>query len=329
MVAAPWLPALLVFLAVTLATLSLVLLGEWWRSRRRGHELVKRLEAMTSEGPGEKSGSPGRTLFRGSGLEEAAWVRAIARHVPALGNATNLLAQAGLPWTVQTYLLLTAGFAAAMAAAVLVISGSALGALAATALGALVPYAYWRRAKAKRLRALEEQLPDAIDLLGRAIRAGHPFSAGLKMVADEMLDPLAAEFRRVFEEHRFGLPLEDALQGLADRVDLLDVRMLVTAVLIQREVGGNLAEILDNIAHTIRQRFTIRRQLRVYTAQARLSGYILAVLPVAVGTVIFFLNREYMMTLLDEPVGHWMLASAAILQVMGYLWIRRIVDIEI
>ena len=125
----------------------------------------------------------------------------------------------------------------------------------------------------------EEMLPEAIDLLGRAIRAGHPLSAGLKMVADETTEPIASEFRRTFEEQRFGLPFEDALLAMADRVSLIDVRILTTAILIQREVGGNLAEVLDNLANVIRVRFTIRRQLRVYTAQGRFSGYVLAAAP--------------------------------------------------
>src|SRR5437879_5384074 len=175
----------------------------------------------------------------------------------------------------------------------------------------------------------EEQLPEAIDLLGRAIRAGHPLSAGLKMAADEATEPVAGAFRRVFEEQRFGIPFEDVLMGLADRIDLVDVRILVTAILIQRDVGGNLAEVLDKISHTTRARFTIRRQVRVHTAQGRFSGYVLAVLPIAVGSAIFAINREYMLILFQDPLGHWLLWSGVMLQILGYLWIRRIVNIEI
>jgi tight adherence protein B len=179
------------------------------------------------------------------------------------------------------------------------------------------------------MHKFEEQLPEAIDLLGRAIRAGHPLSSGLDMVARETAKPVAEEFQRTFEEQRFGLPLEDSLLAMADRVTLVDVRILVTAILIQRNVGGNLAEILDNIAYTIRERFKIRRQLRVYTAQGRMAGYVLAVLPITVGTIIFFLNPDYMMTLFRDPIGKLAVYSAAILQTSGYLWIRKIVNIEI
>jgi tight adherence protein B len=172
-------------------------------------------------------------------------------------------------------------------------------------------------------------LPEAIDLLGRAIRAGHPLSAGLKMVADETTEPIQSEFRRTHEENRFGLPFDDALLAMADRVNIVDVRILVTAILIQREVGGNLAEVLDNLASVIRVRFTIRRQLRVYTAQGRFSGYVLAVLPIAVGAAIYSLNPPYIRLLFTDPMGKLMLLTAVIFQIIGFLWIRKIIDIEI
>ena len=161
------------------------------------------------------------------------------------------------------------------------------------------------------------------------MRAGHPLSAGLKMASEESPEPLAGEFRRVFEEQRFGRPFEEAILGIADRVGLIDVRILVTAILVQREVGGNLAEVLDKIAYVIRQRFTIRRQLRVYTAQGRFSGIVLALLPVAVGSALFFINRDYMLTLFFDPIARYFLVLAVILQILGYFWIRKIVDIEI
>jgi tight adherence protein B len=177
--------------------------------------------------------------------------------------------------------------------------------------------------------AFEELFPDAIDLLGRAIRAGHAFSTSLKMVADEMGNPLGPEFRRVFDEQKFGLPLEESLAGLAARIDLPDVRIFNTGVLIPREVGGNLAEILDNLARTIRERFTIQRQVRVYTAQGRFTGYLLAVLPVVMGFLIYLLNRDYMSVLWAENIGRLLMATALLLQVVGFFVIRRIVDIQV
>src|SRR6185437_6284268 len=195
--------------------------------------------------------------------------------------------------------------------------------------GALLPYMVIRRQRSRRFYKFEEQLPDAIDMLGRAIRAGHPLSSGLKMVSDEAKDPVAGEFRRTHEEHRFGLAFEDAMLAMADRVRIIDVRILVTAILIQREVGGNLAEVLDNLATVIRARFTIRRQLKVYTAQGRFTGYTLAVLPIIVGLAIYFINPPYMRLLFTHPIGKLMVGIAAVMQIVGYIWIRRIVDIEI
>ena len=170
--------------------------------------------------------------------------------------------------------------------------------------GGLLPYWIVRRRRNKRLYAFEEQLPEAIDLLGRAIRAGHPLSAGLKMVADETTRAdrrasSAAPTRRTGSVCRS----RTRILAMADRVSIVDVRILVTAILIQREVGGNLAEVLDNLANVIRVRFTIRRQLRVYTAQGRFSGYVLAVLPIAVGGAIYALNPPYMQAAVHRPDG--------------------------
>jgi tight adherence protein B len=202
-------------------------------------------------------------------------------------------------------------------------------ALIAALLGAMLPYAVVRRRRTKRLYAFEEHLPEAIDLLSRAIRAGHPLTSGLKMVADETKEPISGEFRRTHEENRFGLPFEDALLAMADRVSIIDMRILTTAILIQREVGGNLAEVLDNLANVIRVRFTIRRQLRVYTAQGRFSGYVLAALPIAVGFAIYSLNPPYITLLFTDPMGKLLVLMAVIFQIVGFLWIRKIVNIEI
>ena len=183
--------------------------------------------------------------------------------------------------------------------------------------------------RTRRINAFEELLPESIDLVGRALRAGHPLTAGFKMAADDGSEPVAGEFRRVFEEQRFGLPLQESLLGMADRVDLVDVRILVTAILIQREVGGNLAEILDNLAAVVRARFTIRRQLRVYTAQGRMTGYLLAALPLILFTILYTLNPSYMSILFTDPVGKLLILVAVSMQLVGFLWIRKIIKIEI
>jgi tight adherence protein B len=211
----------------------------------------------------------------------------------------------------------------------LLISGGLILAVPLAAVAGWIPYIVLRVRRARRIARFEETFPEAIDMLGRAIRAGHPLSAGIQMVGSEMAEPVGGEFRRMFEEQRFGVPFDDALMGMVDRVDMVDVRIFTTAVLVQREVGGNLAEILDNISTMIRSRFRIRRQLRTYTAQGRLSGIIVGSMPFVVGGAIWAMNPEYVSTLIEHPLGRLMAAAAIILQIIGYLWIRKIVNIEI
>lgn len=313
------LAAFLIFVAVALGTLSVVLVIEVSRGLVRRRAVTRRLEPIAR---GQERGAP-----KGLLKDEGAGARAPA--IPVIKDVANLLEQARLQWSVGTYVLITLGLLFAFGFAALLASGSLIVATIAAVIGAFIPYLSARRKATLRLYRFEEGFPEAIDLLTRAIRAGHPLSAGMRMVAEEAPDPIGEEFHETFEQQRFGLPFEDALLGLTDRVDLVDVRIFATAVLVQREVGGNLAEVLDNLAKTIRGRFAIRRQLRVYTAQGRLSGYVLGALPILVGIAIFFLDRDYMMTLFLSPIGRFAVVLAVIMQIIGYLWIRKIVNIEI
>ncbi|HUF88613.1 MAG TPA: type II secretion system F family protein [Gemmatimonadota bacterium] len=323
---AAYLPAIFMFVAVGLAVLSLALFWEWWSDRKQRREVTRRLEGMAS---GEGGTDPFNELFRDTKLSEVTWMEPLMARLPHSRDLQHLLEQADVTWRVGTFFLLTVGASLAMGLSAFVVARLLIVAVAASAFGATLPYIYVKRRKAKRLAAFEEHFPESIDLLGRAIRAGHAFSTGLQMVADESPEPLAGEFLRVFEEQKFGLAIEDSLLALADRIDLVDMRILVTALLIQREVGGNLAEILDKISYTIRERFTIQRQVRVYTAQGRFTGYLLAVLPIGVGFLIFMMNQEYMMILIREPTGRLMMTVAGLLQVMGFFVIRKIIHIEV
>jgi tight adherence protein B len=324
---AGYVPAIILFVAVGLGVLSLALLWEWWSERRQRGEIAERLKGMASgEGGGQDAFGD---LFRDTKLSEVTWMEPLVAKLPHTRDLQHLLEQADVTWRVGTFFLLTVGAAVAMGLAGFVVGRMWVIGLAAAAFGATLPYIYVRRRKTKRLEAFEEHFPEAIDLLGRAIRAGHAFSTGLQMVGDESPEPLAGEFQRVFEEQKFGLAIEDSLLALADRIDLVDMRIFVTALLVQREVGGNLAEILDKISHTIRERFTIQRQVRVYTAQGRFTGYLLAVLPFGVGFLIFLLNQEYMMILFRHPTGKLMITGAALLWIVGFFTIRKIIHIEV
>ncbi|MDX1624559.1 MAG: type II secretion system F family protein [Gemmatimonadota bacterium] len=323
--AEPRLIAVLISLTAALTIVALSLAWEWWTSRRRHRDFVGRVRA----GEGAADERAEADLFHDFSEEERDRLQSLLDRLPRGPELGRLLDQAGLGWGVARLYALIVGAALVGGLVGYAFTGAGFIALPSALLAAAVPYLYVKWKKKKRLEAFEEAFPDAIDLLGRSVRAGHAFATGLQMVADEMPDPMGREFRQVFEEQKFGLPMADALVGLSERIDLSDVRIFVTAVLIQREVGGNLAEILDNLSNTIRERFTIKRQVRVYTAQGRFTGYLLAALPFVVAFLIFMLNPEYMSVLWTEPVGRMLIMVALMLQLIGYFVIRRIVDIEI
>src|ERR1700730_5630604 len=201
-------------------------------------------------------------------------------------------------------------------------------AVAGLAFGA-IPFGIVAWKRNRRLRKFEEHFPEALDLLGRAVRAGHAFTTGLEMIAKESPEPIATEFRAAFEEQNFGLPLRDAMLNLAERVPLVDVRFFITALLIQKETGGNLAEILDGLARVIRDRFRIFREVRVRTAQGRLTAGILIAMPIFMLCVLSILNPAYTRVLFDDPKGSLVLGAAAVMQVVGSVIIWRIIQIEV
>jgi tight adherence protein B len=198
-----------------------------------------------------------------------------------------------------------------------------------TPLGAAMPFLWLLQRRSSRLKKFEEQFPDALDLVSRAIRAGHAFQAAIGMAADELAAPAAPEFRKVFDQQNFGLPLKDALNALAERVPLVDVKFFVTAVAIQRDTGGNLAEILDNLAHVVRERFKIQRQVRVHTAHGRITGFVLLGLPAFLAVALSMINREHMRPLFEEPIGRSLILATIVMQLVGFVWIRKVIKIEV
>jgi tight adherence protein B len=201
--------------------------------------------------------------------------------------------------------------------------------LLAAVAGFVLPFLFLTQRRTARLKKFEEQFPESLDLISRAIRAGHAFQTALGMVAAELKAPVGPEFKKTFDQQNFGLPLHEALNDLAARVPLVDVRFFITAVAIQRETGGNLAEILDNLARVVRERFKIRRQIRVHTAHGRFTGYVLVALPAFVGVMLTFINPDHMSVLFREHMGQMMLAATVVMQIVGFFWIRQIVRIEV
>lgn len=194
---------------------------------------------------------------------------------------------------------------------------------------AMIPFIVIALKRRKRLRQFEEHFPEALDLLGRAVRAGHAFTTGLEMIGKESQEPISGEFRGAFEEQNFGLPLRDALLNLTERVPLVDVRFFVTALLIQKETGGNLAEILDGLSRVIRERFRIYREVQTRTAQGKLTAAILIAIPPLMALALGFLNPHYMEVLYKDPVGPKILALAGTLQVIGSAMLWKIIHIEV
>jgi tight adherence protein B len=253
---------------------------------------------------------------------------ALVRSGRLLDPVKRSLASSGLPLTIGA-VILACGFLATVTFAALysVTSSSGLSALAALIAGSL-PYLGLRLAAVKRLRKFEEQLPQAVDMIAVSLRAGHAFTTGLLMVAEEVADPLGAEFRLLYDQQTYGKPLPDVLRQFADRVPLFDARIFVTAVLTQRETGGNLAEMLDKLAAVIRERFRIRRQVRALSAHGRITGWTLALLPPALAGILLILAPTHMRPLVDDPLGRQLIAGAVGLQILGMLAIRRIVNVE-
>jgi tight adherence protein B len=241
----------------------------------------------------------------------------------------DFISQAGMKVKPGRLILLSAVLALGAYVIVNRFSSSNVLGIVALPIGALLPIGVVAFKRKKRLKAFEKIFPEAIDLLGRAVRAGHSFATGLEMITTELPEPVAGEFRTTFEEQNFGLPLRDALLNLAERVPLIDVRFFVTAVLIQKETGGNLAEILDNLAHVVRERFRILGEVRVKTAQGRLTAAILISLPPIMAFVLRGLNPSYMKPLFDDPLGPYVIGLAAFLQIVGSLMLWKIVNIEV
>jgi tight adherence protein B len=238
------------------------------------------------------------------------------------------IAQSGLNVTVSTVLLGSACVAGLAYAIVTNYLHMALAGLVAAAFASLMPYSFVNMRRNRRMIKFEEQFPEAIDLLARALRAGHALTTGLSMVGEEMGDPVGPEFRLLFDQQNYGMPLPQALKAFADRIPIIDARFFVTAVLTQRDAGGNLSEVLDNLTAIIRDRFRVKRQVRVISAHGRITGWILSALPVSLGLFFAFTSPDIYRKFYSDPLGIKLILAALLLQIAGVFVIRRIVQIE-
>ena len=253
---------------------------------------------------------------------------ALSRFEALIDPARDLVARSGLRMTLGRLVMTSVFLGVLVTAAVSSIARSPLFGLVAGIFVAALPFLYVKRAARKRQERFEEQFPEATDLIARALRAGHALPTALQMVGDEIADPVGAEFRLLFEQQNYGLSLPEALRAFGDRVRLLDARFFVTAVLTQRESGGNLSEVLDRLSAVIRERFKVKRQVRVVSAHGRITGMILGALPPAVAGILLLTSPAHIRLLVEDSLGIYMIAIALFLQCVGVLIIRRIVNVE-
>jgi tight adherence protein B len=320
--------AVLLFAAVILAIEGAWL---WWSGTHGGgaRRISRRLQLMAARTDGGDGSEPRVTILKQRRYSASPWLERQLRRVPQLALLDTLLLQSGLDWSVARFLALQAGalLVALLAPALAGLPQATL--LPALAAGALAPGMLLRQARARRLHKLEEQLPEAADFLSRALRAGHSFANVLQMVGHEMPEPIGSEFRMAYEEINYGVPMNEALHNLAARIPLTDLRYLVIAVLIQRESGGNLAELLGNIGRMVRARLRLLGEIRVLSAEGRMSAWILGLLPLAVLLVMSFTSHAYISVLWTNPTGVRLLCYAGCAMLGGLLWMRHVIRIRV
>jgi tight adherence protein B len=318
--------ALLVFLVVAVAAF---VVGSLLDQRSERARLIKERLATVQKAP-ERPPEEELALLRDEQLSQIPILDDLLRRSERIAAIQKLLAQAGMSLRAGNFLGVSvlSGVGSAIVAFALTKNNPAI-AWAALVIGLLLPYSYASYRRNKRFEKFEELFPEAIDTLARAVRAGHAFTTALEMIANEVAEPVCSEFRKLYEEQKFGMPVRDALLNLTERMPLVDVKFFVTAVMLQRETGGNLAEILDNLSYVIRERFKIQRQVRVYTAQGRLTMGLLMGMPPVIVVTMLTLNPAFIKPLFSDPIGHTLLVAGITLQTVGYFVIRKIIRIQV
>ncbi|MGB8063603.1 MAG: type II secretion system F family protein [Candidatus Sulfotelmatobacter sp.] len=317
--------ALIVFVVVAGAAFALVSLVDQRNARAR---LLKERLANERKAP-ERAPEDELALLRDEQLSEIPAFDSLLRRSARVSELQKMLAQGGLNLRAGNFLALSAMAGVAACLVAYILSNRAEVAGVALLIGFVLPYSYAAVQRNRRFEKFEELFPEAIDTLARAVRAGHAFTTALEMITNEVAEPIASEFRQLFEEQKFGMPVRDALMNLTERVPLVDVKFFVTAVMLQRETGGNLAEILDNLSYVIRERFKIQRQVRVYTAQGRLTMALLMGMPPIIVVVMLAVEPAFIRPLFADPIGHILVVAGIALQTVGYFVIRKIIRIQV
>jgi tight adherence protein B len=291
-------------------------------------KLTERLAGTSGSagGPASSSGVGGTSRLAHAGADQMP--RALARFA-VMRSLQRQLVHAFPEMSVTRFLGLSAGFAAGSGLVAMVLWDSGVMAVVSCVMGGVAPYMAVSRRRNRRQRQLTEQLPEALDFLQRILRAGHSLSTGLSMMGDELPQPLGGEFRRCYDQHSLGQPLEDALREMARRIESTDFAFFVTAVLIQRQTGGDLSQVLGNISGVLRQRIRLSQFVKAKTAEGRFTGYVLVAFPVLMFFVASSMNKEYKKNLLEDPTGLTLLGVAAGLVILGLVAIRKITTVKV
>src|SRR5689334_12911479 len=321
------------FILISIAVFVVVALGVFviasLLDERSSKARLLRERLSTVDKTPEREAGENLALLRDEMLSKIPALDNLLRRSSRIASLQAMLEQADVKSRAGNVLLLCLVSGAVLGLLVLLFSGFPQMAWLGVLLGVFLPYSYASYKRGKRFQKFEELFPEAIDTLARAVRAGHAFTTALELIANEIADPVASEFRKLFEEQKFGMPVRDALVNLTERVPLVDVKFFVTAVMLQRETGGNLAEILDNLSYVIRERFKIQRQVRVYTAQGRLTMALLMGMPPIIVAVMLVLNPGFIRPLFADPIGHALVVGGITLQTVGYFVIRKIIRIQV
>jgi len=319
---------IVIYSAVFCGVAALVGAVAFFMSGNREAEVEERLHALTlgSKGRGKGEASQHKELLNSMRVEGTS---AVEKFVSRYLNLGLLFEQANVSMSVPKFLAICGGLAAVgmflpAAAGFSVMLGPVMAGTLA-----ILPIVWLLFKRKRRLKQFAAQLPEALELIARALRAGHSLAAGFNLVAHEMSDPIGGEFSRTFEEQNLGKPLDEALNGLTQRIPNLDLKFFATAIILQRQTGGDLAEILDKIGHLVRERFKIWGQVQALTGEGRLSGIVLLALPPALFAVVYRMNPDYLMLLFTDPLGKKMLVGGIVTQLFGALMIRKIVNIRV
>ncbi len=320
-----WVLAILVFFSVALVAVSIRLFMSPAEENARTATKRRYVQLKHDAVPAE---THLEAILRVTTYSEIGFLDRFLSGTSQIANLQDLLDKAGNPINLGTLLLLSATLAmvGALVGAVMGLGWATL--IPFFLLGAL-PYMAVSKIKQKRLDVFESQFPEAVELVARALRAGHGFSSGLRMVGEEMSEPVASEFVKTFEDYSFGKTMEEALHGLVQRVELEDVKFFASAVSLQRETGGNLTEILDNISYIIRERFRLQRTVKALSAEGRLSGWILSLMPPALLLMLWWVSPDYINMAMNHPIGQTMLVIGAAFEVLGIVVIKQIIKMKV